>query len=193
MVESDLSERIARVEAQLAIQQLAVRYARAVDARDIDGLTQLYTEEIDFSAFGYGKGRQAVRDFFDSDGILTSFYRSMHQVCGHVIDLIDADSAKGTVYCRVEHEDGEDWIIQLMVYFDTYRRVDGTWLFDHRKMTYLHTGDIRKAPQEVNFNNWPGWVDGDKFFTPTLPHLWPSWDAFWQRHPDFVQRRTKKP
>ena len=190
-----LQERVARVEAQLAIQQLAARYARAIDARDIEGLSSLYSPTCDYTRFGFSDrlGPEGVRAMFDSDGILTSFYRSMHQLCGHVIELDDADNAQGTVYCRVEHEDGDDWIIQLMVYFDRYRRVDGAWLFEERQMAYLHTGDPRQTPQEVGFNSWPGWDNSETMFAPKLPQLWPTWRPFWQRHAEFVSRRTGKP
>lgn len=188
-------ERLERVEAQLAIQQLAVRYARAIDARDIDGLAALYSPTCDYTRFGFSDklGPQGVKAMFDSDGILTNFYRSMHQLCGHVIELDDRDHAHGTVYCRVEHEDGDDWIIQLMVYSDRYRRVDGTWLFEERQMAYLHTGDPRYTPQEVAFNSWPSWPNSDAMFAPALPQQWPTWRGFWERHPQFVARRTSRP
>ena len=195
MTDRSVLERLEEVEAQLAIQQLAVRYARAIDARDIDGLAALYSPSCDYTRFGFSDqlGPAGVKAMFDSDGILTQFYRSMHQVCGHVIELDDADNAHGTVYCRVEHEDGDDWIIQLMVYSDRYRRVDGTWLFEERQMAYLHTGDPRQTPQEVGFNNWPNWENSQAMFAPALPHAWPTWQPFWDRHKPFVAKRTSRP
>ena len=195
MSDGGLADRLAKVEAQLAIQQLGVRYARAIDARDIEGLSELYSPTCDYTRFGFSDqtGPEGVRAMFDSDGILTQFYRSMHQVCGHVIELDDADNAHGTVYCRVEHEDGDDWIIQLMVYFDRYRRVDGVWLFEERQMAYFHTGDPRQTPQEVGFNNWPGWENSEVMVAPALPHIWPTWGPFWERHAAFVARRTGRP
>lgn len=195
MADDDLLRRLEKVEAQLAIQQLAVRYARAVDARDIEELSALYSPTCDYTRFGFSDklGPEGVYEMFDSKAILTRFYRSMHQLCGHVIELDDADNAHGTVYCRVEHEDGQDWIIQLMIYFDRYRRVAGEWLFEERQMAYLHTGDPRHSPQEVGFNRWPDWENSDQMFQPALPHLWPSWQPFWERHAEFVSRRTGRP
>lgn len=194
-MDETITKRLEKVEAQLAIQQLAVRYARAIDARDIDGLAALYSPSCDYTRFGFSDqlGPEGIRAMFDSDGILTQFYRSMHQVCGHVIELEDACNAHGTVYCRVEHEDGDDWIIQLMVYTDRYRRVDGAWLFEERQMAYLHTGDPRQTPQEVGFNSWPGWENSQEMFAPALPSAWPTWQSFWDRHKDFVAKRTRKP
>ncbi len=166
-----------------------------MDARDIDALAALYAPETDYTRFGFSdaRGPAGVRAMFDSDDVLTRFYRSMHQVCGHVVDLIDADHAEGTVYCRVEHEDGDDWIVQLMVYFDRYVRVDNKWLFSDRQMAYLHTGDPRRTPQEVGFVSWPSRPDAATRFAPTLPHRWSTWDDFWHRHSDHVARRTTQP
>lgn len=191
MTDLTLEARIDRIEAHIAIQQLAARYARAVDSRDIDALSRLYTPDIDFSRYGFGKGPAGAAAFFD--GILTRFYRSMHQLCGHVIDITDADHATGTVYCRVEHEDGGDWIIQLMTYFDRYRRVDGVWLIDDRRPNWLYTGDARDLPQDVNFVRWPSRPDAEKRFAPALPHIWPSWNDYWARHQDEVAAHTRLP
>ncbi|OOL33052.1 hypothetical protein GQ85_03480 [Rhodococcus rhodochrous] len=188
-------ERLEAIEAQLAIQQLPVRYARAVDARDIDGLAALYAPDADYTRFGFSDkvGPDGVRAMFDSEFVLTRFYRSMHQVCGHVIDLVDPDHAEGTVYCRVEHEDGDEWIVQLMVYFDKYRRVGDKWLFTDRRMEYLHTGDPRQTPQEAGFVSWPSRPDASTRFAPGLPHAWPTWVQFWDRHPGHVSERTSRP
>lgn len=191
MTEASLLERLERTEAHIAIQQLAVRYARAVDSRDIQGLSRLYTPDIDFARYGFGKGPEGAAAFFDT--VLTAFYRSMHQVCGHVIELDDADHAHGTVYCRVEHEDGDDWIIQLMVYFDRYRRIDGQWLIEERRPTWLHTGDARDRPQEVGFVRWPSRPDAATRFAPTVPHVWPSWGEYWDRHPEQRDAKTHLP
>src|SRR3546814_11111584 len=81
------------------------------------------------------------------------------QIVGHVITDIDADSARGTVYCRAEHEDGDHWIVNLMVYFDRYTRVGGRWYFLGRRPRFLFVGDPRSAPRSIDFNRWPGRAD----------------------------------
>jgi len=46
------------------------------------------------------RGRAALKERIDAD--VRTFYRSHHQICGHVIDFVDDDHATGKVYCRAE-------------------------------------------------------------------------------------------
>src|SRR5436309_9764615 len=99
---SALTARLERTESLLAIGQLPSRYAMALDARDVDTLVSLFVEDVE--AGKKRRGRPALRAWYDV--VLRRFYRSVHLVCGHQIDLVDADHATGSVYCRAEHEDG---------------------------------------------------------------------------------------
>src|SRR3546814_542197 len=155
MPDAGLEDRIARIEAQLAIQQLAARYARAVESRNLADLGGLFSPPTNFGE--HGRGEDGARAFYDR--VLAGFYRSFHQIVGHVITDIDADSARGTVYCRAEHEDGDHWIVNLMVYFDRYTRVGGRWYFLGRRPRFLFVGDPRSAPRSIDFNRWPGRED----------------------------------
>ncbi len=94
-----LLERVERIESQLAIQQIVARYALALDARDLNALVELFVDDVDCGR--WGAGRENLRAFYDK--ILRNFYRSQHQICGQVIELVDADHATGKVYCRAEH------------------------------------------------------------------------------------------
>ena len=80
---NDLARRLDQVQSHLAIQQLAVRYALAVDSRDIDSWLELFLPDVDCGRFG--KGRRALR--MSIEPALRSFYRSIHLVCGHVIEF----------------------------------------------------------------------------------------------------------
>jgi len=141
----EIEQRLAQVEAQLAIQQLASRYARAVDSRNLDDLGALFAPQTPFGE--YGTGAEGAKGFYR--GALSGFYRSFHQVVGHVITDIEADSARGTVYCRAEHEDGDHWVVNLMVYFDRYVRVDGNWHFLGRRPRFLFVGDMKDGPRRL--------------------------------------------
>ncbi len=80
-----LAGRVERIEAHLAIQQLAIRYAMAVDARDLDAWVGCFRPDVDMGR--HGTGREALRRYIDP--MVRRFYRSVHQICGHRIELTD--------------------------------------------------------------------------------------------------------
>ena len=171
-----IEERLASVEAQLAIQQLPARYALAVDSRDVDALVQLFAVDVDCGR--WGTGRDALKRYYASPKVLTGFYRSVHFICGQTIDLVDADHASGTVYCRAGHEDQGHWVEMAICYFDRYVRSEGRWCFERRDEKHWYSTDWQERPHGPNFQNWPGKYDGPRH-APQLPHAWPSWGRYW--------------
>lgn len=172
-----LMARLDRIESQLAIQQLPSRYALAVDSRDLDALVNLFAPDVDCGR--WGKGRAALKAFFDPT--LRQFYRSHHQIVGHVIDLDpgNPDRASGKTYCRAEHEDGDKWIVMAICYFDSYQRYDGQWCFKSREECHWYSSEVLDRPGQPQFQNW------DKFSTaryqPRLPGSFPHWQDYWSK------------
>ena len=186
MTESTLIARLDRIESHLAIQQLPSRYALAVDARDLDAWLDLFVEDVDCGR--HGKGREALRRWIDPQ--LRTFYRSHHQICGHVIDFIDADHATGKVYCRAEHEAYGKWIVMAICYFDTYERRQGRWYFVRRDEQHWYSSDIVERPTGPNFQRWPG----KESQSANLPGRFPSWEQFWSRSdPADIAKLTTEP
>jgi len=167
----DMTARIERIESHLAIQQLPMRYAVAVDARDIDTWVGLFVDDVDCGS--YGRGREALKRFIEPS--VRTFYRSIHQICGHSFELTDAGNATGKVYCRAEHEAGGKWIVMAICYFDTYTRRGGQWYFLKRSEKHWYSTDILERPTGPNFQRWAEWSDRK----PKLPHAFPTWNAFW--------------
>jgi len=163
--------RLDRIESSLAIQQLPMRYALAVDGRDIDAWLGLFPDDVDCGHFGIG--RDALRQTVE--GPLAGFYRSIHQICGHAFDFSDADHASGHVYCRAEHEEAGCWIVMAICYFDDYVRKDGRWYFARRREKHWYAADVLERPS-APFNAWPG-----RDLPPALPAAFPSWASFWSR------------
>jgi len=163
--------RLNRVESILQIQQLAVRYALAVDRRDIESWLQLFVEDVDCGRFGIG--REALRGFIVPT--LSNFYRSIHFVCGHQIDFEQPDRARGHVYCRAEHEDGEKWVIMAICYEDRYERRNGQWYFVRRRERHWYAADVLERPMASELCVWPlaGGVP------PSLPDTFNTWGPFW--------------
>ena len=171
-----LEARIERIEAQLEIQQLPVRYAVAVDSRNVDALVELFAADVDCGR--WGSGREALKAYFGSPQVLSGFYRSVHLICGHAVDLVDAQHATGTVYCRAGHEDQDHWVEMAICYFDRYVRSEGRWCFERRDEKHWYSTDWESRPGRPGFQNWPDKYDGPKH-QPQLPHAWPSWQRDW--------------
>lgn len=166
----DLAKRIQVLEDQLEIQQLAVRYAIAVDARDIDELLRLFVPDV---RVGRGRsGRDELRVILEPQ--LRLFYRSIHLICGHRVILQDEDRAIGNVYCRAEHEVDQRWIVIPVRYDDEYRKVNGAWHFSARRDHHWYEADVLDRPQSVAFHDWQSAPP-----RPSLPESSPKWEAFW--------------
>ncbi len=167
---SPIVERLDRIESRLAIGQLPIRYALAVDGRDLDAWVALFVPDVQVGR--EERGRAALRRQIEP--LLRSFGRSVHQICGHRVDLdaADPDRATGTTYCRAEHEVGDRWIVMAIAYADGYRRVDGEWYFERRRERHWYAADVDAHPQRVGFDHWHGTV-------PQLPAAFETWDRFW--------------
>ena len=180
----DLLERIERIESSLAIQQLPIRYALAVDSRDVDAWVSLFPKDVNCGS--HGTGRQALKDYISPQ--IATCYRTVHQICGHEYHFIDANRAAGHVYCRAEHEIGDQWMVMAICYFDDYVREDGHWLFSRRRERHWYSVDVRKDGPKAPFEAWPGQAP------PTLPGQFPSWAKFWSNVPaDQAETITGEP
>lgn len=169
--ETVLARRLDRIESYQAIQQLPMRYAMAVDGRDMEGWVKLFVPNVRVTK--ETSGREAL--LAQIVPMVRTFQRSVHQICGHRIELDDSDDdhATGAVYCRAEHEVDERWIVMAICYFDDYRRVDGEWLFMRRHERHWYAADINEHPQAVGFDSWH---NGSP---PALPDAFPTWERFW--------------
>jgi hypothetical protein len=172
-----VASRLARVEAQLAIGQLPIRYALAIDQRDLDAWVELFVPDVDMGR--HGRGRNVLREWIAP--AVSQFYRSIHQICGHRIELGPAgpsgqpEAATGQVYCRAEHEVGKRWIVMAIRYDDEYRRVDGEWLFARRRERHWYAADHLERPQQADFDSWHTSPE-----PPSLPSHEAAWGAFWR-------------
>ena len=153
MTEESLLARIDRVESHLAIQQLAARYALAVDSKDVDGVVSLFVEDVNAGG-SWGTGREALTRFYGD--ALSHFYRSMHLIAGHVIAFDDGDHAHGVVHCRAEHEAGSQWGIMVMNYQGCLRATRGDLVFPTPTPSApLHDGHPVTA-ERARFPSWLG-------------------------------------
>jgi hypothetical protein len=163
----------------LEIRDLVCRYALAVDSRDLDMLVGLFVPDV---AVGRdASGREALRSWYDRS--LRSVGATIHFVANHTVD-IDEDGAHGVVYCREEIEDLQvgEWRIGMLQYWDDYRRVDGAWLFERRRLGRWYSTDALARPQRGS-GLTPESIGPKEM---TLPDAFPTWGNFWEdaRRPD---------
>ena len=166
-----IEERLERIEALDEIRQLAHRYALAVDTRDLSGVAALFVSDVRVGR--EERGREALAQWYGRS--LERFGVSIHFVGNHVIDVLSADTASGVVTCRDELEVNGEWQVGVIQYWDEYRREEGQWLFQRRKLHRWYLVDALTRP------GWGAGVNADEgaLRTPLLPDAWPSWSRFW--------------
>lgn len=166
---SDLERLLAYEE----IRQLASRYGLAMDARDFEALVGLFVD--DYRHWNGEVGRQVLRD--EIEGAFRSGMQDMVsflQVGTHVINLLDADHAHGTVYAIGELGNEHGWIRQLIAYEDTYERRDGAWYFVYRDHQLFYGVGLDGSPMDQAPADWPKGIVG----RGSLPYGWSSWQDF---------------
>jgi ketosteroid isomerase-like protein len=157
---------IERVVARDEIRQLVARYAVAMDARDLDTVVALFVDDV---RLGRGRqGRDALADDFAH--ALRAMPLTILNVGTHVIELDDADHARGVVYCRGEMRLGDTWVVQMIQYRDSYERRDGDWLFARRQHLLWYGREVGTSPLGLPPAHWPehdtGWGE---------PETWAPW------------------
>ena len=135
-----------RVADVLAIQDLVVAYAHAVDDRDWVRWEALFAPDarIDYTSAGGIAGAPAEMAAWMPDA-MTEFTWFMHSISTHEIRFLTDDEATGRVH--VFNRNGAEWegvpeVVDVSaVYLDRYRRIDDTWRFTERiERTHSITG-----------------------------------------------------
>lgn len=153
-------------ESLMEIRDLTSRYAIAVDSRDITTLVELFVPDV--SAGRRGRGHEALSDYYNV--VLRDFKSTIHFVGTHSAHLDSDDAAHGDTYCIAYHEMTDHWFELALHYDDTYRRVNGVWLFVGRPVHVWFSDrriDTQVRPnQSVRGTSMP-FADSE------------SWRAFW--------------
>jgi uncharacterized protein (TIGR02246 family) len=176
-MDADLAARVERLESLDAIRQLVARYCLALDMRDLDALVNLFAADVRVSRDQ--QGRKALRAWFD-ETMRMQFTGTAHVTGNHIIEFDDADHARGLVYSRNEHETGPEWVIMTMMYWDSYERIDGRWVFRRRLPLYWYATDLNKPPIGAHKMRWPG----REPYEGGWDDFWPTWKEFWATPPD---------
>ena len=167
-----IEERLDRLESLDEIRQLAAKYSVTLDMRDLDMHVNLFVPDVRVGK--EGAGRQALKEWADAT-FRDQFTGTSHHIGNHIIDFDSNDSAIGLVYSKNEHETETEWVIMQMLYWDSYSRVDGRWLFKKRLPMYWYATDLNKPPLGDQKMRWPGQENDEGDFHD----LFPSWKEFW--------------
>jgi hypothetical protein len=169
-----------RLVARDAIKDLAVRYALAVDGKDLDTLALLFVPDVDNGRFG--RGPDGVRRFYDQS--LRQFHCSIHLVANHVIELQEPSRAHGVVYCLAQHHvlEPDHWYDEALAYWDTYEQINGAWLFRRRRVRSwyrVHSGDPEHDQRRIaSEQKSQGPKRGGR-----MPDDFPTFAPFWSGSP----------
>jgi ketosteroid isomerase-like protein len=128
------------------IENLSNKYMVAVDAGDIETVMSTWADDGVLEwVNGIERGKDAIRKAMSNFGGArpqnipegaTSRPRTRHQIINHVID-VDGDRAVTTAYWFAFTNNTPQTDVQLLYfghYEDVLVRVNGRWLFKHRKV-----------------------------------------------------------
>lgn len=145
---AELRHRIDALESREAIHQLRNRFHDCVNTNRWTEIGTLFTDdaELDYSYLGSASGREAVAAFFGAmpdllpavDG--APFVRQF--IHGHSVE-VSGDEATGTSHLLATPiYRGESFVLAGR-FTDTYRRVDGAWLFASVSLDIWYSVPIR--------------------------------------------------
>lgn len=126
------------------LNQLAYRYACAVDTCDTQKFLSVFTPDARLRAYNPGE----TEPFNDLQGheqiagvpetMRGMFERTMHTMTNHMIEL-NGDSATGNLLCIARHtRQGSDEVLIINLrYEDVYARIGGEWKIIDRQLRFL--------------------------------------------------------
>lgn len=166
--------RLDRLESIEAIRDITARYPILLDARDLDGLVELFVEDVKASPDSE-RGRGPLRDHYEQ--LCRGWGYTVHQLFQVVIDFESPDKAMGTAYCKAEHEIDGRFIVAMLRYHDRYERRDGRWYFRWRQTPMWYVTEITDPPVGDLRIRWPNQPPEPA----PLPGAWATWRAFYDQ------------
>lgn len=151
-----LESRLAAVEDQLAIRDLAARYNFAMDNRDLASARPLFTDDASFGSKDgamRATGIDAIIKQFESR--FSALGATNHFAHDHVIWFESDTRARGMLSVHAEVWRKEQPQITALRYDDVYAKVDGLWRFAERLLSffyYLHVKDYASAMGRLERN-----------------------------------------
>jgi len=127
---------------RLAIRELVEAYAHCADRRDAKGQMSLFTPDTHFVVYMNAGDPKLSQELHSREALapvfadLNQYAATMHFVGQSTILSLTNDRGTGEAYCLAHHLTVNGGKRQLMIaalrYYDTFVKMDGTWLFAER-------------------------------------------------------------
>jgi hypothetical protein len=145
-------DRLRQLLARDEIRQLAYRYAAAIEARDIDGMAELFATQARFGE--HGEGPDGLRRLM-TDSLSDTLF-AVIMVANHLIEFDAEGEAHGEVWAHCfAHTHADGFTEQLLKYRDHYVYQDGRWVFLHRRHHLWYGVGREPSPLRQPAANWP--------------------------------------
>jgi hypothetical protein len=132
---SDLEARVQRLEDIDHIRQLRASYCLYLDTGKYDEVSELFTENAEFTGMGLPRGRQEIHDFFV--GLQDSIAGFWHFTTNETIE-VDGDKGTGEAYLYLTCVMDGVAYVGAGRYEDEFAREDGTWKLHKRVVTFFY-------------------------------------------------------
>lgn len=130
----------------VALEQLAYRYAEAIDACDVDRFLAVFTPKARLHIY-HPDAETPFADFSGHDELnvipgrmRNMFAQTMHAMANPLVE-VTGDRASGTVLCTARHLtlDRENTMNVMIRYIDSYERCEDGWKIADRQIRFLWT------------------------------------------------------
>jgi hypothetical protein len=129
---------------RLAIRELVEAYAHCADRRDAKGQMALFTADTHFVVYMNAKDPNPSQELRSREQLapvfadLNKYASTMHFLGQTTILTLTSDRGTGETYCMPHHLTIEGKNQRLMIaalrYYDTFVKMDSTWLFAERML-----------------------------------------------------------
>jgi uncharacterized protein (TIGR02246 family) len=123
------------LEDRLAINDLFVRYATALDGGDVETIVHCFAEDgaLESPVVGVYRGRDGIREFATRFARLRESGTQLRHVLSNLAVRLDGDRAHAACYLvTIMTRDGKSVLRPPGRYECQLQRVDGRWVFKYR-------------------------------------------------------------
>ena len=127
---------------RLAIRELVEAYAHCADRRDANGQMALFTADTHLVVYMNAADPKPSQELHSREALapvfaaLNKYAATMHFVGQSTLLTLTGDRTTGEAYCLAHHLSVDGDKRQLMIaalrYYDTFVKMDGSWLFAER-------------------------------------------------------------